>query len=133
MQRTEKEKCAFLEFCGKRDRDFLLGNKKMCLGEFDRLTYIVDFLGFRYYHIAIWNEFGEQFLQQFAFLQRLTEEMGDMEYCDDIDEEIHLHDRWLMDFVKDIPDPETRNRCKRLVKKSYIKKGYEYPEKMALL
>ncbi|MGI6017535.1 MAG: hypothetical protein ACOX8M_01815 [Marvinbryantia sp.] len=130
MQRAEKEKYVFLQFCGERNRDFLLGNKKMCLEEFDRLSYIVDFLGYQHYHIALWNEYEEYFRQQFVFLQQLID---DEDYYFDMDYEADLYESWLIDFIKNISDIEVRKKCKRLIKRSYKKRGYEYPKKIELL
>lgn len=56
MQKTDTEKQIFLQLCGEKDRMLLTETEKMSLGDFDRLTYITDFLGFTSYNLKLWNE-----------------------------------------------------------------------------
>lgn len=44
---VEMEKRKFLNLCGKRDRALLSGEKRMTLGDMERLTYLTDFLNWR--------------------------------------------------------------------------------------
>ncbi|MFR6593021.1 hypothetical protein [Catenibacterium sp.] len=41
------EKRKFLNLCGKRDRALLSGEKRMTLGDMERLTYLTEFLNWR--------------------------------------------------------------------------------------
>ena len=47
MHQEDIEKFAFLYLCGQRDRDLLAGKERMTFEDFDRLSYITDFLGVR--------------------------------------------------------------------------------------
>lgn len=50
MHQKDMERFAFLFLCGKRDREILLGKEKMTFSDLDRLTYISDFLGLKWYN-----------------------------------------------------------------------------------
>ncbi|MFR3810214.1 MAG: hypothetical protein ACLTX3_15230 [Lachnospiraceae bacterium] len=41
------EKRKFLNLCGKRDRALLSDEKRMTLGDMERLTYLTEFLNWR--------------------------------------------------------------------------------------
>lgn len=53
------EKRKFLNLCGKRDRALLSGEKRMTLGDMERLTYLTEFFELENYGIALWKEFGD--------------------------------------------------------------------------
>lgn len=44
---VEMEKRKFLNLCGKRDQALLSGEKRMTLGDMERLTYLTEFLNWR--------------------------------------------------------------------------------------
>ena len=74
MHQKDMERFAFLFLCGKRDREILLGKEKMTFSDLDRLTYISDFLGLKWYNLQIWNEYAGQFSEQFQQLELLYDE-----------------------------------------------------------
>ena len=61
MNQADIEKYAFLYFCGEKDRDILLENRKMTFEDLERFSYLTDFFGFQKYHAQIWNKFSGQF------------------------------------------------------------------------
>lgn len=56
---VEMEKRKFLNLCGKRDRALLSDEKRMTLGDMERLTYLTEFFELENYGIALWKEFGD--------------------------------------------------------------------------
>lgn len=68
MNQADIEKYAFLYFCGEKDRDILLENRKMTFEDLERFSYLTDFFGFQKYHAQIWNKFSGQFEEKFEAL-----------------------------------------------------------------
>ena len=66
MHQKDMERFAFLFLCGKRDREILLGKEKMTFSDLDRLTYISDFLGLKWYNLQIWNEYAGSSVNNFS-------------------------------------------------------------------
>lgn len=58
MNQADIEKYAFLYFCGEKDRDILLENRKMTFEDLERFSYLTDLFGFQKYHAQIWNKFS---------------------------------------------------------------------------
>ena len=52
---VEMEKRKFLNLCGKRDRALLSGEKRMTLGDMERLTYLTEFFFFFFF---VWGGGG---------------------------------------------------------------------------
>lgn len=108
MHQKDIEKFAFLYLCGQRDRDLLAGKERMTFEDFDRLSYITDFLGLDQMNLEIWNRFSPQFSRQFEAVGRLLKEnCRDME-LQEYEDDLRLYDRWLMQFCADAPDQETQ-------------------------
>ena len=61
MNQADIEKYAFLYFCGEKDRDILLENRKMTFEDLEQFSYLTDLFGFQKYHAQIWNKFSGQF------------------------------------------------------------------------
>ena len=72
MEEKDRERFAFLYLCKEEDRELLLGRRKMEFSDFDRLTYLADFLGFEAYALEIWNRFAGNFEKEF---QQMEEEL----------------------------------------------------------
>ena len=49
MNQADIEKYAFLYFCGEKDRDILLENRKMTFEDLERFSYLTDLFGFQKY------------------------------------------------------------------------------------
>lgn len=58
MNQADIEKYAFLYFCGEKDRDILLENRKMTFEDLERFSYLTDLFGFQKYRAQIWNKFS---------------------------------------------------------------------------
>ncbi len=115
MHQKDIEKFAFLYLCGQRDRDILAGKERMTFEDFDRLSYITDFLGLDQMNLEIWNRFSLQFSGQFEALERLLkEDCRDME-CQVYEDDLQLCDRRLMQFCADAPDQETQEYLRKVM------------------
>lgn len=128
MQNTEAERKEFLQLCGEKDRRLLTDTGKMSLGDFDRLTYIADFLGFTDYNLSLWDQVAPQFKEQFDHLTKLLEDSDIAEWPDEMESECHLHDMWLMDFLNNIPDEDLKQSLSETMERLYHEQGWEYPE-----
>lgn len=126
MRKADTEKQKFLKLCCEKDRKMLQGEIKMSYGDFDRLTYITDFLKFKSYNIEMWNKFAPQFQTVF---ERLSKFINDEDMCfGDAEREIGLHDIWLMEFLKNVPDEKLQKSLKTKMKKIYREDGMDFPE-----
>lgn len=109
MNQADIEKYAFLYFCGEKDRDILLENRKMTFEDLERFSYLTDFFGFQKYHAQIWNKFSGQFEEKFEALEHLYEESADIvrdnyisqnqEDLDDTDQQT----QWKNNFLRNAP------------------------------
>ena len=127
MHQSDIERFAFLFLCGKRDREILLGKEKMTFSDLDRLTYISDFLGLKWYNLQIWNEYAGQFSEQFQQLELLYDETCSIISWDLTEADEHLHDRWLQEFCIQVPDKEIRKQLEQIIKQQYQEQGMEDP------
>lgn len=123
MHQRDMERFAFLFLCEKRDRDILMGKEKMTFSDFDRLTYITDFLGLKLYNLEIWNTYSEQFTDQFQRLEQLYEDTFDNESWDT--EETDIHDQWIQEFCRQVSDRRNRKKLEEIVKQQYQEKGLD--------
>ena len=122
MHQSDIERFAFLFLCGKRDREILLGKEKMTFSDLDRLTYISDFLGLKWYNLQIWNEYAGQFSEQFQQLELLYDETCSIISWDLTEADEHLHDRWLQEFCIQVQDKEIRKQLEQIIKQQYQEK-----------
>ena len=109
MNQADIEKYAFLYFCGEKDRDILLENRKMTFEDLERFSYLTDLFGFQKYRAQIWNKFSGQFEERFEALEHLYEESADIvrdnyisqnqEDLDDTDQQT----QWKNDFLRNAP------------------------------
>ena len=53
MRQEDMERFAFLSLCGKRDKALIVGEEKMKFSDFERLSYITDYLGLSRLNIEI--------------------------------------------------------------------------------
>ena len=127
MHQKDMERFAFLFLCGKRDREILLGKEKMTFSDLDRLTYISDFLGLKWYNLHIWNEYAGQFSEQFQQLELLYDETCSIISWDLTEADEHLHDRWRQECCIQVPDKEIRKQLEQIIKQQYQEKGMADP------
>lgn len=128
MQKSDINRQIFLQLCGERDRKLLMETEKMSLEDFDRLTYITDFLGFTDYNLVLWEQVSPQFKEQFDYLIKLMKDNDVVGWPYETESECNLYDMWLMDFLKNIPDKETKQRWTEIMKELYKQQGWEFPE-----
>ena len=55
MNQADIEKYAFLYFCGEKDRDILLENRKMTFEDLERFSYLTDLPGSLKKNSRRWN------------------------------------------------------------------------------
>ena len=127
MHQSDIERFAFLFLCGKRDREILLGKEKMTFSDLDRLTYVTDFLGLKSYNLEIGNEFSGQFCEQIRQLELLYDETCSIVSWAFTEADEHLHDRWLQEFCRRVPDREIQIQLEKIIKQQYKEKGLEDP------
>lgn len=130
MNQADLEKYTFLYFCGKKDRDILLGKRKMTLEDLERFSYLTDLLGFQKYHAQIWNVFSGELEEKFEALEELYKEDADAAIYDSADsvlddslivENINAtgqRELWKKNFLKNVPDRQARGQVAEILKKS---------------
>lgn len=130
MNQADLEKYTFLYFCGKKDRDILLGKRKMTLEDLERFSYLTDLFGFRKYHAQIWNSFSGEFEEKFEALEELYKEDADAALYDsansDPDDSLMVEnindtgrqELWKKDFLKNVPDRQARGQLAEMLKNS---------------
>ena len=128
MRKAETEKKEFLKICGERDKRFLTEPETMCLGDFDRLVYITNFLGYTSYNLELWNQVSPQYRQQFDNLEKLMRDCPVEYHPEDSGIEADLHDKWLLEFIAQVPEEKTRQRVQRKIQKLYHENGWELGE-----
>lgn len=126
MQQEDIERFAFYYLCGKADKDILIGKQTMKFSDFDRLTFITDFLGFHSYNAVFWNKHCEKFLETFKQIERLQEEYPNAVDYDEEDKST-LQDKWILDFCRSAPRRGTQKWLWEYAKTVYIDKGWEIP------
>ena len=108
MNQADLEKYTFLYFCGKKDRDILLGKRKMTLEDLERFSYLTDLLGFQKYHAQIWNTFSGELEEKFEALEHLYEERSPQTFS--FSEDFGQQDNWKDVFLKNISDSQARRQ-----------------------
>lgn len=128
MQQENLERFAFLYLCGEKDRDILLGRREMTFIDFDRLTYLADFFGLSRFNMEVWNQHIEMFTPQLGKLMRFTKERDFEPDLEVMESDMALHDMWIMDFCRNVPDEEYRGYLSKYIKNILDKQGIELPE-----
>lgn len=119
------ERVAFLNLCGKQDKSILTGKEKMRFSDFNRLTYITDFLGFTYLNLSLWNEFSGQFKEEFSALDKLVMEHAQGFDFDEYEYEIEQQEKWLEDFCRNAPNSTLRKELRKIVRRIYAEMDAE--------
>ena len=122
---VEMEKRKFLNLCGKRDRALLSGEKRMTLGDMERLTYLTEFFELENYGIALWKEFGDDIKEPFEAMMKMLDEP---EYIEDrwVDDEAK-GEKWLLEFQELALTEEYREWIRNYIDKKYEERGLPYP------
>ena len=111
---VEMEKRKFLNLCGKRDRALLSGEKRMTLGDMERLTYLTEFFELENYGIALWKEFGDDVKEPFEAMMKMLDEPECIE-------------KWLLEFQELALTEEYREWIRNYIDKKYEERGLPYP------
>lgn len=125
MKQDDVERFAFLYLCGTKDRNILNGKIKMSFANFNRLTYITDFLGLSDLSSSLWKQYAFQFEKEYQSLEAILMEDGMGVEMEDYDDEITQRDAWIKDFCKEAPNRNTRKKLKEIVQDIYKAEGLE--------
>ncbi len=109
MRQEDMERFAFLFLCGRRDQALLAGEEKMKFSDFQRLSYITDYLGLSCLNIDICNQFSGQFEEQLEAYYRMIGQEEPEEYGDDF----RLQEEWLARFCAEAPGVEAQKYLRR--------------------
>ena len=110
MKENEIEKLAFLYVCGERDREILLGGRNMEFQDFCRLHYLVEILGLEQLNLELWKQFARNFKEQIEKNEQDRKNGILM-----IEEEMEQREFWIRDFLKGIPDKESKKFCEEAI------------------
>ena len=125
LKKEAEEKRKFLNLCGKRDRALLSGEKRMTLGDMERLTYLTEFFELENYGIALWKEFGDDVKEPFEAMMKMLDEP---ECIEDrwLDDEAK-GEKWLLEFQELALTEEYREWIRNYIDKKYEERGLPYP------
>lgn len=114
MRQEDMERFAFLFLCGERDKALLAGKEEMKFSDFERLSYITDFLELSRLNIEIFNQFSGQFEERLAAFSRMIEQEDQEpeEYADDT----RIQEEWLAGFCNDAPRDEARKYLRSVMR-----------------
>ena len=119
---VEMENRKFLNLCGKRDQALLSGEKRMTLGDMERLTYLTEFFELENYGIALWKEFGDDVKEPLEAMMKMLDEP---EYIEDrwVDDEAK-GEKWLLEFQEQALTEEYREWFEIISIKNMKKEDY---------
>lgn len=117
---SEKEEKLFLSLCSPHDRAILTGQAEMTRLDFERLTYLIMEMGMTAYTQTIFGrymDFTKSSLDQLNREQEILQEYPN--YFED--EDIYgTYQKWIDDFIGQVPEEHKAYCIKRLVNKDYI-------------
>ncbi|SHK54369.1 hypothetical protein [Hespellia stercorisuis] len=117
MKHKDREKERFLMLCGQKDRALILGEEKLKIRDFDRLTYLTDYLGFQDFNLEFWFERAMEFKEEFERIEKYIME-ADVFYCEEIIEDaLEMSRLWIKDFYEAVPNEEARRIVAKLIDK----------------
>ena len=122
MHQQEVEYFAFLFFCGKKDRELLMGQRRMTVVEFERLVYLTDFLGFDSYSFKLWNQYAQEFERKLQEVQ--SREMDGEENSVWVSEffrerEEDRQQKWIEEFFGNVPDKRGRQQLGEILEERH--------------
>lgn len=115
MKKEEREQSAFLCLCGDRDLKILTGLERMTFGDFNRLEYLTDFLGFERLNTELWRQFAPYFTEKFQKQIELCMEWEEGLDFSELEEEIRKQELWVKEFCRNVPNQRQRKRVERMV------------------
>ena len=122
MHQQEVEYFAFLFFCGKKDRELLMGQRRRTFVEFERLVYLTDFLGFDSYSFKLWNQYAQEFERKLQEVQ--SREMDGEENSVWVSEffrerEEDRQQKWIEEFFGNVPDKRGRQQLGEILEERH--------------
>ena len=118
MHQQEVEYFAFLFFCGKKDRELLMGQRRMTFGEFERLVYLMDFWGFDAYSFILWNQYAREFERELQEVQsREMDGEGNGVLVSEFfrEREEDRQQKWIEEFFENVPDKRGRQKLEEIL------------------
>lgn len=115
MKKEEREQSAFLCLCGDRDLKILTGLERMTFGDFNRLEYLTDFLGFERLNTELWRQFAPYFMEKFQKQIELCMEWEEGLDFSELEEEIRKQELWVKEFCRNVPNQRQRKCVERMV------------------
>lgn len=117
MEAKETEKMAYLYLCRPKDQKKILGRNPMSYGDFQRLYYLAEYVGFPSFALAFFNRYADCFRKQEAAMQEICDSLdGDGDFYCDTEYYLEERARWVSDFLKGVPSP-VRKEVREYVKK----------------
>ena len=117
MGQAEKQKEVFLSVCGQHDYNLLTGKEAMTQTDFESITCITMALGYTTYtqeligeHLDLACNEAERVDREFDILQDYPAYYDDEEFYDQ-------RDKWLADFISQVP-PAKQDNIRRLIKEN---------------
>lgn len=113
MHQQEVEYFAFLFFCGKKDRELLMRQRRMTFWEFERLVYLTDFLGFDAYSFKLWNQYAQEFERELQEVQSREMDGEENDVCISAffrEREKDRQQKWIEEFFGNVPDKRGRQQ-----------------------
>jgi len=109
IEKTRCEKLLFYSFCCDRDKEKLSGQTEMTIHDFERITYLLDLLGFSEYCREVMEKHMDLLSELTNRIEvKPTEEM--------IIEEVATHTCWLYEFCNQLPSPKMKTYFKDIFK-----------------
>lgn len=108
MNRLDLEKLAFICMCNNHDRKLILDEKDMSFHDFDRLVYLIDYIGFHQLGIELWNKHGTKFNKEFEALENITKNENVSDIYSDYEYELDIQEEWIENFFKSIRSNDIR-------------------------
>lgn len=113
MRQKDMEWFSFLFLCGDRDRALITGKEEMKFSDFDRLSYITEFLGLTGLNMEIWKRFSPQFQERLGDFAQLIEQEEDDYELQEYDD-ARIYEEWLAGFCADAPEGEAKRYLRRV-------------------
>ena len=113
--------CVFV-FLWKKDRELLMGQRRMTFVEFERLVYLTDFLGFDSYSFKLWNQYAQEFERKLQEVQ--SREMDGEENSVWVSEffrerEEDRQQKWIEEFFGNVPDKRGRQQLGEILEERH--------------
>lgn len=121
MNKLELEKLAFICMCNSNDRRLILEKKDMQFHDFDRLIYLMDYIGLHQLSLELWNKHGTKFGKEFEALEKIINNEETSDKYSDYEYELDIQEKWVENFFKSIRSNDIREWFKKKLEDNSIK------------